>query len=307
MTRLVALAGLLLAGGLPALAQDSPPAREGQRLLFEEHFEDTDWEARSWYDGPHMEITDAEHIEGSGHSCLWHWAAAGDAAPAGGGARVRLEPVESLTIRFSMKHSDNWAWTGVGYHPHEFYFLTDADEEYVGPAYTHLTFYVEAVEGVPRVAIQDGANVDEARVGEDLVGTTEDRAVAGCNGDSDGYGAGDCYRNGDVHWNGKFWEDPETRLTDEPGPTCKGDWHEVCVRIGLNSVSEGVGQRDGLVQYWLDGRLLFSHDDVVFRTGAHPTMRINQFMMAPWYGPGVPHGQSIWIDDLTIHTDDPEA
>ena len=42
--------------------------------------------------------------------------------------------------------------------------------------------------------------------------------------------------------------------------------------------------------------------DVVFRTGAHPDMKINQFLMAPYFGPGVPHAQTIWIDDLTIST-----
>lgn len=34
-------------------------------------------------------------------------------------------------------------------------------------------------------------------------------------------------------------------------------------------------------------------------------MKIDQFLMSPYFGPGVPHAQTIWIDDLAIWTDDP--
>jgi len=152
------------------------------------------------------------------------------------------------------------------------------------------------------VAIQDGRNIDEARVGEDLVGVTEARAVAGGNGDSDGYGEGDCCRQGDVHWNGKCWEAREVYFSDQPGPRYKGDGHRVRVYLALNSVKDGVGQRDGVLQYWYDDKLIMDHHDVVFRTGQHAGMRINQFLITPYYGPGVPHEQSVWVDDLRITT-----
>jgi len=77
------------------------------------------------------------------------------------------------------------------------------------------------------------------------------------------------------------------------------------VRLDLNSVVDGIGVRDGVLQYWFDGELLMDYDDVVFRTGRHPDMKINQFMMAPYFGPGVPHEQKIWIDELRISTFDP--
>jgi len=275
---------------------------QGEDVLFEEPFESTDWEARGWYDGPHMEVTADEHAGGSEHSCVWHWAKAGDIGPVGGGARARLRPVTSVTLSFDMKHSENWTWTGVDWHPHEFHFVTTEDPEYVGPAYTHLTFYVEVVNGKPRVAIQDGANIDEQRVGENLVGVTENRAVAGGNGDSDGYGEGTCYPNGDVHWNGKDWEADGVYFSDERGPRYKGDWHHVQVTLQLNSVRDGIGQADGVIQYWYDGHLIIDHHDVMFRTGQHPDMKINQFLMTPYFGPGVPHEQAIWVDNLRITT-----
>jgi hypothetical protein len=278
-----------------------PPAG---RVLFEELFEDTNWAARGWYDDPSMAITDQEHIPGSGHSCVWHWAKAGDVGIEHRGGRVHFEPVTNVTLAFSIKHSANWTWTGVNWHPHEFHFITDVDPEYIGPAYTHLTFYVEAVNGEPRVGIQDGMNIDEARIGQNLVGVTERRAVAGCNGDSDGYGDGGCYSTGNQHANGKMWGPGEVYFTDEPGPRYKGDWHRIRAKLQLNSVRDGVGQRDGVLQYWYDDELILDHHDVLFRTGQHPDMKLNQFLMTPYYGPGVPHEQTIWIDDLTISTED---
>lgn len=282
-------------------------ARAEERVLFEEHFDDSDWESRGWYDGPRFETTDAERVGDSGRSCVWHWRKKGDISPSGGGARARIAPVTSVTLSYAIKHSANWAWTGVDWHPHEFHFITDADEPFVGPAYTHLTFYCEVVNGVPRVAIQDGRNVDESRRGQNLSGVTENRAVAGCNGDSDGHGDGDCYRSGERWVNGKSWEPTPKRVYfgDMPGAFYKGDWHRVRANFRLNSVVNGVGQRDGVLQYWLDGVLLMDYHDVVFRTGQHPNMRINQFLMTPYFGPGVPHEQTIWVDDIKITTDEP--
>jgi hypothetical protein len=205
-----------------------------------------------------------------------------------------------------MKHSPNWQWTGVDWHPHEFHFVTTEDHEYVGPAYTRLTFYIEIVNGVPRVAIQDGANIDNSRIGQDLVGVTEERSVAGGNGDSDGHGPGGYYLNGNVHWNGKDWR-PSPGIIHFgalEGDYYRGDWHHVKTRLQLNTVEDGIGQRDGILQYWFDGDLIIDHDDVVFRTGEHPDMLINQFLMTPYLGDGARADQRIWIDELMIHTED---
>jgi len=114
-------------------------------------------------------------------------------------------PVDDVTLSFSMRVSDDWAWTGVPFHPHMFHFLTNADWEYVGPAFTFLTTYTEVVNGIPRLALQDGRNVDTSHVREDITRVTEARAIAGCNGDADGHGVGDCYQAGDSWANGKAW------------------------------------------------------------------------------------------------------
>ncbi|MEW6755465.1 MAG: hypothetical protein AB1505_31485 [Candidatus Latescibacterota bacterium] len=163
------------------------------------------------------------------------------------------------------------------------------------------------MNGVPRLGIQDGRNIDESRVGEDLVGITEERAVAGCNGDSDGHGQESCYRVGDVYTNGKYWEPEQVYFGDEPGAYYKGDWHHVRAHFRLNRVEDGIGLRDGVLQYWFDGERIMDYRDVVFRTGQHPDMKIDQFLMLPYFAPGVPQGvpheQWIWIDDLRIYTE----
>ena len=274
----------------------------GEILLFEELFENTDWTSRGWYDNPKMEITSSEHIPGSGHSCIWHWKKAGDIGITGRGGRVLFKPVTNVIISYYIKHSANWKWTGVDWHPHEFSFITNVDPSYIGPAHTHLTFYIEAVNGKPRLAIQDGMKIDESRIGQNLVGITENRAIAGGNGDSDGYGLGGCYRAGDAHANGKDWEPDRVYFGEEPGPYYKGDWHHVEAKFQLNSVVNGIGMKDGVLQYWFDDKLIMDYHNVVFRTGQHPDMKINQFLMAPYYGPGVPYEQLIWIDDLRIYS-----
>lgn len=274
------------------------PADSTEVVLFEEDFEDAHWASRGWYDGPQIELSAEEKFQGNS-SCLWHWKKQGDILPGGKGGRVRISPTESATLSYYIKHSENWEWTGKGYHPHEFLFMTTEDGEHDGPAYTHLTLYVEAIDGKPTLGIQDGENIDESRIGQNLTGITEKRSVAGGNGDSDSYPGG-YYKFGEVHRNGKHWQPEEIYFSNEPGPRHKGSWHHVKAHFRLNSIVNGKGVNDGVLQYWQDGELIMDYHDVVFRTGQHPEMKINQFLMLPYIGPGAKREQKIWIDDLKI-------
>jgi hypothetical protein len=279
------------------------PAMPETVLLFAEDFDDDNWAERGWYDGLPLETTATQRMGTSGRSCVWDWEKTGAINPRGGGARLTLPPVDNVTLEFYIKHSADWAWTGVPWHPHMFHFITNADPAYVGPAYTHLTFYVEAVGGVPRLSIQDGANIDTARIDEDLSLSSETRSVAGCNSDTNAGAVLDCYRAGDKQNNGALWKADGVYFSDEEGPHYKGDWHQVKAQFRLNSVKDGIGQHDGILRYWLDGELLIERHNALFRTGQHPNMQINQFFMGPYFGPGVPQPQRIWIDDLSIYTE----
>jgi hypothetical protein len=74
----------------------------------------------------------------------------------------------------------------------------------------------------------------------------------------------------------------------------------------LNSIRKGVGQDDGIAQYWLDGQLIIDRHDVLFRTGAFPKMKFRQFMFAPYIGDGSPVDQKAWYDDFVVMTGRPD-
>ena len=79
-------------------------------------------------------------------------------------------------------------------------------------------------------------------------------------------------------------------------------WHHVEAYFKLNSIANGKGQSDGQVKYWYDNELIIAHTNAVMRTGAHPDMKWNQFLITPYIGDGSPVEQSMWVDDLQITT-----
>ncbi len=274
----------------------------GGEVLFEEPFEDTYFTSRGWYDNTGLQLSTEEHVPGSTRSVEFHFPLGATKPTSGGAMRMIFAETESIYVSYYVKYSANWEGSNKPYHPHEFQILTNVDHIWIGPAYTHLTAYIEQNEGEPLLAIQDAMNIDESRIGEDLTDVTELRAVAGCNGDSDGYGPGDCYWSGDVHRNGKGWRAGSIYFLDSMGPYYKNDWHFVEAYFELNSISEGKGVADGLLRYWYDGELIINCPGVMFRTGQHPDMAFNQFLIAPWIGDGSPVDQTFWVDNMTAAT-----
>lgn len=277
-------------------------------VLFQEAFEDSNFSARGWYDNTTLSLSTTEHISGSTASLQYRWTLGSTVPINGGSARHLFTLTDSVYVSYWVKYSSNYTGMNKTYGPHEFYLLTDQNTAYSGLAYTHLTAYIEHNEGVPLLTIQDGDNIDETKIGVDLIATTEARAVAGCNGTlPDGYATLSCYSAGTVHWNGKQWKAPGIYFSDTPGPTYKNSWHKVEAYFKLNSIQNGKGQPDGIVQYWYDGQLLIDRSNVIMRTGQHPTMKFNQFIMAPYMGDGSPVDQTFWIDDLTLATSRPAS
>ncbi len=283
-----------------SLASSGQKSGATGELLFSEPFEDSNFTSRGWYDNTDLQLTTAEHVPGSTKSLQFHFNN-GDTTPTSGGAiRKKFAETDQVYISYYVKYSANWEGSNRSYHPHEFYLLTNLDGDYSGLASTHLTTYIEQNEGVPLLAIQDSLNIDQSNVHVDLTNSTEQRAVAGCNGDSDGYGNGDCYRSGNYWRNGKQWRAVESYFQDSPGPYYKNDWHLIEVFIKLNSVTSTTTNADGIMQYWYDGQLLINYSNVVFRTSQHPNMKFNQFVIAPYIGDGSPVAQTFWIDNLTM-------
>ena len=233
-------------------------------------------------------------------------------------ARHLFAASETIYVSYWVKYSANYVGSGRSYHPHEFYILTDADSSFVGPAFTKLTVYIQQVVGanggVPQLEIQDGAMIDQSRVGQNLIGVTENRAVAGCNGvgNSGGlsvgtvFGGSDCYvGGGGKYWNAYFWNAPQAYFTNAQGPFYKNDWHHVEVYVKLNTISGGIGQNDGVMRYSLDGLPVINVTNAIMRTAANASMRFNQFFIGPYIGDGAPVEQTFWIDNLTVETTAP--
>ena len=281
------------------------PAPVVNEVLFNERFEDANFSSRGWYDNTNLSISTTEHIAGSSGSAEFRFAQGGTAPVSGGAVRRKFTETDSIYVSYYVKYSSNWEGSNRTYHPHEFQILTNLDTDWTGPAYTYLTAYIEQNEGVPLLAIQDGKNIDESKIGLDLTGVTEQRAVAGCNGDSDGYGDGDCYSMGATHWNGKNWKAAQVYFQDSPGKYYKNDWHHVEAYFKLNSISDGIGMADGVIKYWYDGQIVIDHNNIMLRTGENPDMQFNQFIIGPWIGDGSPVDQTFWIDNLSVATDRP--
>lgn len=289
-------------GSLNRTASVTVTGGTGRTILFQEQFEDANFTARGWYDNGGIQITGSEAHSGSS-AAEFHFTP-GANVPIGVAMRHLFSDTQSIYLSYWVKYSTSWVGSGDLFHPHEFLFLTNEDSAFEGPAQTFLTVYVEhnyQSGGIPRLAAQDAKNIDLASIGQDLTSVTENRAANGCNGNTDGYSTG-CYPAGGGYSNEKVWQAAQPYFLPTPGPGYKNDWHFVEAFIQLNSIQGGIGQTDGVVQYWFDGQLVIDHQDVLLRTGAHPTMAFNQLLVAPYIGSGSPVDQTMWIDELTVAT-----
>jgi len=283
-------------GGTPP---NTPPP--SGTTLFQEGFEDANLSTRGWYDNTTPLLSTSEHVTGSTRSIQYLFNQGATTPTTGSAVRHKFAPSDSVYLGYWVKYSTNWVGSQKPYHPHEFHFLTTADGDYSGLSFDHLTTYVEENGGTPQMKIQDGSNVDQTKIGVDLTAVTESRGVAGCNGSSDGY-PDDCYSNGTAYVNEKTWRASAQYFTDSPGQYYKNDWHFVEAYVRMNTIVNGKGANDGVIQYWFDGQLIIDHHDVLLRTAANATMQFNQFVIAPYIGDGSPVTQSMWIDNLTVGT-----
>jgi len=238
--------------------------------LFSESFDDPNVVKRGWYDGTKIRMSDKDACAGAG--CIeYAWEDGGKAAGSRG-LRHLFEPTEVVYIRFYMKLSEGWEWSGRSYHPHMLHFLTTENSKYHGPARSHLTLYIEANGGRLRLGATDMQNASAPH------GLTQGPLRGG--------------------YNGKLYDSKEALLDD-------ADWHCIEAMFKLNSVDVDNDKWDanGQLRAWFDGKLVIERTDIIFRTADFPGMKINQFLLAPYFGPGLlPHAQTLWIDELAVGT-----
>lgn len=267
MSRLIAIVVLLT---FTPAGDTSLAAQESDGILFHERFDDADLMKRGWYDGDRYRIV-GEPADGKG--CVEFEWLKGDSQPRGtAGARHLFEPTEEVFLRFYLRLTKDFGWTGRGFHPHLVHFMTTESTRYMGPAATHLTVYVEPCEGKLRLGAQDIQNKDAPH------GLTQGPLRGG--------------------YNGTMYDSREKLFKDDK-------WHCIEAQFKLNSLDLDADRpnRDGIVRGWFDGELVVDRTDVILRSTDFPKMKFNQFLMTPYFGPRLlPHAQKLWIDELAVGT-----
>jgi hypothetical protein len=281
----------------------APPG--GGTLLFQENFEDANLGSRGWYDNTNVVLSTTEHITGSNSSAQWHWLPGATNPVSGGAQRHKFTPSAGFYVSYYLKYSANWVGSNQSYHPHEMHAMTNMDSDYEGPSYAWMTVYLEHSYqngGRPRMAMQDNKaiNTSYGTPPHNLIGVTEDRSTGGCNGVSETNIFSECFAF-NPWYNSKQVIGPVV-FQPNAGTGYKGNWNFVEAYFQLNTISNGVGQADGIMQYWFNGTLIIDRHDIVFRTSARPNMLFNQFIIAPYIGDGSPVDQSMFIDNLRVAT-----
>jgi hypothetical protein len=97
-------------------------------------------------------------------------------------------------------------------------------------------------------------------------------------------------------YNGMLYDSPSVVFTDDR-------WHTVDAYFKLNSLDLKADRprADGIARGWVDGKLVIDRKDVVFRSTDFPNMKLNQLLVAPYFGPGLlPQEQTLWLDELSL-------
>jgi len=252
-------------GSVAKAVEATPP------ILFSEKFENPRLLERGWYDGSKFTISDIRPFAGRG--CIeYAWKTGGTTPTSSSGMRHLFEATDTVALRCYIRLSKGWGWTGRGYHPHLMHFMTTENDKFHGPAASHLTVYIEPQNGRLRLAATDIQNKDAPH------GLTQGPLRGGYNATT---------------------FDSQQVLLDDDG------WHCVEAMFQLNSLDLKADQpnADGIVRGWFDGRLVINHTNVVLRSTDFPKMKFNQFLLTPYFGPGLlPHEQTLWIDELAVGT-----
>ncbi len=271
------------------------PAEGAPTVFFSEDFDDTKFAARGWYDGSGGEIDGANHAPGSAVSFDCHWASGGTTCEGRTPHRHLFAATPTIYVTFWMKFGSAtapWQGSGVGYHPHIIQLLTDADSDYVGPNSAVFSALIETHLHTPRIAEADSAAINTSYLGTDLLASAMPHALAGGNGSQNASASYyDC--GGGDYCNSTYWDAPAAVFVNDR-------WHYVEFYAAMNSTSNGVANRDGILRYRVDGNTVIDARNVYLRGGDHPNRKFRQLLLAPYIGDGSPIAQDLWIDQLVV-------
>ena len=255
-----------------AMAAEAEAPKGAGGVIFKESFDDADLLKRGWYDGEKFKVVSEGAYAGKG--CIeFHWNTGTTSPESSSGARHPVTPTDPVYLRYYIRLSRGWGWSGRNYHPHLSHFMTTENPAYHGPASSHLTTYLEPVNGKLRLGFTDMQNADAPH------GLTQGPLQGG--------------------YNGKLYDSPQVLFNDDK-------WHCVEAMYKLNSVdvAKGTWAADGAAKGWFDGKLVVDKTGIVLRTVDYPNMKFNQFLLTPYFGTGLlPHEQTLWIDELVVSSE----
>jgi hypothetical protein len=271
-------------------------------LLLYEDFEDRNWGSRSWYDNTSHGLLATSGCY-SGNCLQWTWNTGAKTPTNGASVRKLFAPTEEIFLTYYLKVSSNWQGSGHNYHPHMIQLLSDYDSLYGGPAAAYLCAYFEINGSYPNIypvfQVQDSLliNTNSGVPPTNLTGVTENRAVAGCNGNfgDPGTRSPDCYQVSGIWYNARAWVSTASVLSPNT-------WHKFEYHLKMNTVSNNVAKADGILQVWVDGVPTIQKTNVVYRTGQQPAKKWKQLFFGPYIGDGSPVTQTTWIDELSIYS-----
>ena len=282
----LALAALLALSACAVNAQ--------QTIFFSENFADANFASRGWFDTTTGTIDTSVFSPAGGNSSLkisWTQGSTTPTAP----SRHLFSPSDTVYLSFWVKFGTAtapWQGSGRSYHPHIIQLLTDADNDFTGPAITNLSLRVETSLFTPTINFQDARRINTAQIGVNLLGTATSHAIAGGNGVQPGSGA--------THWfDGTTWWNDSNYRAASPA-FVNNTWHHVEFYAAMNSVSGGLPQADGVLKYWVDGNLVIDRSGLYLRTAQFATQKFNKLLLVPYIGDGSPVAQDMWIDNLMV-------
>lgn len=284
---------LLAAAGAVAFAVRGP----SPDLLLREGFEHEGGLGAGWYDNVHVDTSRAVQAPEGGRAAEFRFAAGASEPFSGGPSRRLFPPSDAIQISYWVRYGPEWPLATSRDLLLQCLVMTDGDDRLQAPSSTHLTCAIGISGATPFVSLQDTLNIDAERIGQDLGGITERRAVAGGNsppvaGAESGY-----YRRADRSFaNVTRFLAPDGVLLGQAG------WHRIDVRLRLNGIVGGRAVADGRIACQVDGRTVLDRSDVLLRTAEHPAMRFNQMIIGPWME-AAPAALTFWIDDLTVTAD----
>lgn len=283
-----------------------PPPPGGGTILVREDFETAGFGQRGWYDfRSDPTLTDTTHSVGSTRALEARYAA-GTRTPSWVAARHLFAPSPTVYVSYWVRYSANWVGSGRAYHPHEFQIMSDLDGDFDGLSNGWMVAYIEQGYqngGIPRLSVQDSKAINTSYGAPpiDLSRITENRSIGGCNGVVESNVIVDCF-SFPPWYNHKEVNASQVSFQPTPGPGYKGNWNHVEAYFQINSIVNGIGQADGVMQYWFNGTLVIDRHDILFRTGARPNIKFRQFVIAPYIGDNSPVNQTMWVDNLIVAT-----